>query len=440
MLEFNELCPPLMEKFIANGELPNFKRLRDMSECHITDAGEETENLEPWIQWPTVHTGLSFKEHGIFHLGDADKSDAESIWDILSKKGLSTWVCGSMNVNYDSSTLKGKVLPDPWSIGVKPSDPELEPYYKFVRANVQEHTNDEFKLGKKEYMGFLKFMLTHGMSLKTMFAISKQLVSEKLDSSKRWKRALLMDKMQWDVFKHEFKISNPALSTFFLNSTAHLQHKFWRYMEPEEFNSKVSEEDIKNYGNAILQGYRSMDEIVGQALSLKDDNTKIVFCTALSQQPYKDLSEKRFYRPRDFDEVVTAFGLTGVKKISPVMSEQFHVICENNAAAIEVADKLKSITLNGEPMFMATIDDENVFSGCVIHHVVDENSSIAIKDKELAKLKDLFYLADNVKSGMHNPSGLFWLTGNAATSAEDTRMPLTEVMGRILKEFNEVKV
>ena len=38
MLEFNELSPELMHRFITEGHLPNFKRLRDESLVYVTDA------------------------------------------------------------------------------------------------------------------------------------------------------------------------------------------------------------------------------------------------------------------------------------------------------------------------------------------------------------------------------------------------------------------
>ena len=34
----------------------------------ITESESEYENLEPWIQWPSVHTGLPFKDHKILRL------------------------------------------------------------------------------------------------------------------------------------------------------------------------------------------------------------------------------------------------------------------------------------------------------------------------------------------------------------------------------------
>ena len=47
-----------MDQFIAEGKLPHFARLKAESQVYITDAEEIAPNLEPWIQWVTVETGL----------------------------------------------------------------------------------------------------------------------------------------------------------------------------------------------------------------------------------------------------------------------------------------------------------------------------------------------------------------------------------------------
>src|SRR6266853_495909 len=101
MLEFNELSPALMDTFIDQGYLPNFKRLRDTSQVFTTVAEEVAPNLDPWIQWVTVHSGLSFDEHGIFHLGDGHKLAVKSLWDFIAAQRKTVWVCGSMNIKYD---------------------------------------------------------------------------------------------------------------------------------------------------------------------------------------------------------------------------------------------------------------------------------------------------------------------------------------------------
>ena len=68
-VEFNELSPQLLADFMAAGSLPNFRRFYETSQVFTTDAHAEPPNLEPWIQWPTVHLGVSHLEHGLRHLG-----------------------------------------------------------------------------------------------------------------------------------------------------------------------------------------------------------------------------------------------------------------------------------------------------------------------------------------------------------------------------------
>ncbi len=116
LLEFNELCPNLVEQFIGEGLLPNFKRLRDASETFITHTSEEV--LEPWIQWVTVHTGVPLSEHGIKDLDEAEKVKHNTFWDELDKENV--LLMSPMNVKFrrrDQSLF----MPDPWAASQMPS-------------------------------------------------------------------------------------------------------------------------------------------------------------------------------------------------------------------------------------------------------------------------------------------------------------------------------
>src|SRR5437879_13741678 len=130
LLEFNELTLSLVEQFMAEGRLPNFQRFYRESQAYITDAGEEQRYLDPWVQWVTVHTGLSPEQHGILRLGEGHKLAYQSIWDLVSAAGRSVWVCGSMNVKHDMP-LRGYVLPDPWTTETTPYPTDLWPYFRF---------------------------------------------------------------------------------------------------------------------------------------------------------------------------------------------------------------------------------------------------------------------------------------------------------------------
>src|SRR5262245_53443715 len=97
LLEFNELTPSLIDRFIGEGELPNFSRFRNESQTFITEAEERAPFLEPWIQWVTVHSGLNYRRHGVFHLDEGHKLTADRVWDVVAERGANALVCGSMN-------------------------------------------------------------------------------------------------------------------------------------------------------------------------------------------------------------------------------------------------------------------------------------------------------------------------------------------------------
>lgn len=246
LLELNELSPQLLAKFIEEGELPNFKKLLAGSTSYITDANCGVENLEPWIQWVTLHTGLSFEEHKVHRLGEAHKLDSKNIWDILSEHGKKSWLCGSMNAKWDRNDTNVITLPDPWSTDAVASPESLQPFYNFVRANVQEHSNEKYKLSLTDNLQFIIFMITHGLSITTCKKILKAVFRQITKSEACWKKATVLDWLQFDVFIYMYKQHKPNFSTFFSNSTAHFQHKYWRYMEPEKFLLKPSLEEQKN--------------------------------------------------------------------------------------------------------------------------------------------------------------------------------------------------
>ena len=66
LLEFNEINWSVIDKLIAAhgvGYLPNFSRLRRAGSVATQVAEERAPNLDPWITWVTVHTGVPHEVH-----------------------------------------------------------------------------------------------------------------------------------------------------------------------------------------------------------------------------------------------------------------------------------------------------------------------------------------------------------------------------------------
>ena len=437
LLEFNELSPPVIQKLMAAGELPNFKRFHDESDVYETEADELAPNLEPWIQWITVHSGIPYRAHRIQRLGDGHKLSEPNLWDFVSDRGGSVWVCGSMNINY-REPINGWVLPDPWVTEVRPHpEDELRPYCRFVSANVQEHTREQAPLSKSESVEFVTFMARHGLSPATAAAIVRQIASERR-SNTRWRRPVILDRLQFDLFRWHWKRAKPVFSTFFLNSTAHYQHIYWRHMDPESFEIKPDPAERAIYEDAIPYGYRQMDRMCARFMDLADDDTTLVLLTALSQEPclkYEEVGGKMMYRPKDFGRFLEAVGIREPAESAPVMAEEFHLDFATEDAARDAEGKLAAIRYRGEPAMRVERRGNNIFGACGIVEQVEPDAVLQLDGGgRTVPFLDLFYQLDLVKSGIHHPDGLMWIRTPARShSVNREKVPLVSVAPTMLR-------
>ena len=445
MLEFNELCPDLMNRFINAGILPNFARLRAESEIYVTDAEAEGEELNPWVQWVTAHTGVNHEEHQVMHLSQGHLLETKAIWDRLSDQGYKVWVCSSMNPRADLP-LNGFLLPDPWSTGVRPQpEEEFKPFFEYVRSATQEYSKSGSKIGGAQ---FLKYMLRHGLSLGTAVAVAQQLFSERLKNVS-WKRAAILDRLQFDLFKHYFRKYRPDFSTFFINSTAHFQHCYWRHMNPQAFGTEVDQQDCKDYGKAIEFGYRSMDRLVGKFMRLAPDNATLVFCTALSQQPdlsHEETGGRVYYRLKCEADLKNLLGLADEFRYEPVMANQFLLRFTDLASKQRAVASLESVRLsqadvfgNGNPQLFgitASDDEASIMCQCRATAVVDPDAKILLQPDVELSFHDVFYELPAVKSGRHHPDGMLWVRKDGGKHVtHSSKLPLVDVAALVLDVF-----
>ena len=440
LIELNELVPELMGRFMSEGQLPNFKRFHDESLVYTTDADESGDNLNPWVQWVTLHSGLSFEQHGVFRLSDGHKLQAPCVWDSLSDAGYKSWICGSMNARFDRP-LNGFFLPDPWSAGLDPfPQGEFEVFCEFVAKNVQKHTDKNAGLSKKDAFQFLKFMLRHGLKMETMTWAASQILGERRRDI-GWRRAAILDKIQFDLFRWYYRKHNPDFATFFSNSTAHFQHQFWRNMEPEHFDMKPKAKEQVERKNAILYGYQRMDDLMGRFMNLAKPETTLILATALSQQPFlknEDTGGKRYYHIHNAQKFAEKLGVSGKFEYEPVMTVQFYLRFEQEADAIVAEENVKAWKLGDQQAIKARRAGNDVFYQCRIHDQLDENAMlVSEKTGESVPFKNVFYQIDAVKSAHHHPDGILWVRGPDRTHrVHDEKISLRSVTPAILDMFD----
>ncbi len=436
-LEFNELCPPLLDKWMGEGRLPNFQRFFDGSQVFTATADDpdHDNNLEPWIQWYSMHTGLSFQQHRVHHLTDGPAAGHKDIWRMLIEQGYQVGNCASMNAK--AFHAPGSFyLPDPWCVTESPYPEELGVYQKLVTNRVRENsTGGGGSLTKADYFRFLGFLAHHGVRPKTVRSIAAQVWSDTIKKEDTaWKRVPLLDKVQSDVFRHLWLKHRPSFATFFANSTAHYQHAYWHCLFPEQFERQTDGAEREKFGGAILHGYQQMDALLGDFFELEQEQgVLLILAGALSQHANPEIGDY-FYRALEIEKLFGWLGLA-CGNILPVMTEQFSAHFDSVAGAEEAQRKLGDIRVLGKPVFsFGKAPAGEVYAGCRFHEEIPKDALLEGLPEGPVKFHDLFYNIPHTKSATHDPNSILWIkTGDHRVFPET--VSILDVVPTLLDHF-----
>lgn len=408
MLELNELCPKIIDRMVSEGRLPNFKRLQDRSIRHLTRTSDQ--DLEPWVQWVTLHSGMPQSEHGVRQLDERGDVALARVWDSLASNGYSSVIFGSMNT---ATKEPGKVsiFPDFWS-STSPSNPSLKRLHRFLSDQVLNHTDPNKKHGAS-ILFVLIDLIRQGVSVSTMLRGVAQLLAERVTKvDLRWRRPILLDEIMWDLFEKQWSNKRPNYATFFANSTAFLQHRYWRHMEPEVYIAKPTPDALTAYGGAIEASYERMDVIVGKALRLVGDHGAVAFSTAISQEAnlkYEDIGGKFVYRCRDFWSFFQQIGAAKPVSVEPVMTHQAWATFDSTSAAQRAGDALAALTLDDKPLMNFYVEKDRVFFDCALTSIVDDGKKFKSEAlKQAYGVDEVFHLIGQVNNSQHSRLGYYW--------------------------------
>ena len=86
LVELNEVNFNIVQCYVDRNPI-KFNNLAKLlsSEKRRTYSEYDYNNLEPWIQWASVHTCKTYEDHKIFRLGDVVNSQCEQIFEKIEK-------------------------------------------------------------------------------------------------------------------------------------------------------------------------------------------------------------------------------------------------------------------------------------------------------------------------------------------------------------------
>lgn len=425
LLELNEINFDVVKTYLDNGhELNGFKRIIEQG-INNTESESEYKNLEPWIQWPSVHTGKSFIEHNVFRLGDFINSNDSQFFEKVEDAGFKVGAISPMNA---SNKLKSPAyfIPDPW-IDTNCDDSFFS---KIITDAIRQSVNDnsQSKLTFKTICGlgitFLAFVRpTHYFSMaKYAFEAIR----------KPWKKALFLDKLLFEIHQTLYRKKNPNFSTLFLNAGAHIQHHYF-------FNSPfVTSTDLKNPDWYIDRGEDPLLEMLNVynliILELIDlPNTEVIIATGLSQKPYEKI--KFYYRLKDHAAFLKMIGVN-FKDVSPRMTRDFLVSFDTVEEALIAEKLLSQILVNNEFNLFGEIDNrgKDIFLVLTYPYEITNETVISYRKNKLLLIELVSFVA--IKNGEHQSKGYAYFSRGISSLAPPQNSHVSKIHDTVLKFFN----
>jgi len=407
LLELNEINFDYVEWYIENGySLPGFEWLMQQNPAQ-TFAEEKYEELEPWIQWPSVHTGKTFQEHQVFRLGDIVNTNHRQIFEEIEAQGVRVGAIAPMNAA-NNLTNPTYFIPDPWT-KTKTSGNWL---VKKLSTAVSQAVNDNSG-GKITAESF--FSLALGLLFLIPAKQKVSLIRLAIKSrGKPWNKALFLDTFLYGIHKTLSRKTKTEFSTLFLNAGAHIQHHYF-------FNSPATGETESNpdwYAAAsedpFLEMLQSYDDIIQDLRS--STNSKLVVATGLSQKPYPKIIF--YYRLQDHHEFLKDAGIK-FKKVIPRMTRDFLIQFDQDYLATIAEKTLRNLIVSdGAPLF-GEIENrgKELFVVLDYSQELKKNACVRINGTQRL-LRDLVHFVA-IKNGEHQSKGYFFSTHHSINKGTD---------------------
>ena len=393
LIELNEINFDLVARYIeAGARLPTFAKL--IADKPVRCTSEQTyELLEPWIQWVSIHTGLTYSEHRVFRLGDIVESPSEQLFEILERAGYSVGAVSPMNAA-NRLVRPAYFIPDPWTS--TPSDPSAMSRVMATALAQTVNDNAQAKISASSIAAIL-FALARCAPLRH-YPRYGRLVWNAI--RKRWQRAMFLDLLLHDIHQRLFARHRPDFSTLFLNAGAHIQHHYMLNstalaLAPITRNpSWYVPADV----DPVFELLALYDALLGEII--EDDSIEYIIATGLTQKPYDQV--KYYYRLKNHGAFLDALGIA-YRDVHARMTRDFLIEFENEASAQRAEGELASIVASADnlPIF-GNIDNrgDSLFVTLTYPREISETASITFAGRQIGLHEFVAFVA--IKNGMHD--------------------------------------
>ncbi|MBM4230367.1 MAG: hypothetical protein FJ184_06400 [Gammaproteobacteria bacterium] len=402
LLELNEINFDIVERYVAPdpGRFPFLKALLTGPKIH-TYCEKKYEELEPWIQWVSVHTGKAYPEHRVFRLGDIVGSDVPQFFEQLEQAGYKVGAISPMNTE-NRLRKPAYFIPDPWT--QTPTDSSW--WSQSLALAIKQAVNDnaQARISKNSalriFLGLMRFARPgHFLKYLSLVVESRR---------KPWLKSLALDLFLHDLHWTLFNSKRPDFSALFLNAGAHIQHHYFFNAEPIRKSSSIKNPSwyLGEFEDPVGDVLGLYDLIVGEYLARSD--VDVLIATGLSQKPFDRV--KFYYRLKDHVSFLRGLDIK-FKAVFPRMTRDFLIEFENDQQATAAQGKLAGLVVESEdsPLF-GKIDNrgDSLFVTLTYPKEITSTTWFGGGDRKWPLFPEVSFVA--IKNGMHEEKGFAFFT------------------------------
>ncbi len=424
LLELNEINFDYVGGYVDRGLLPNLGRLIREHGVSRTVSEQRYEDLEPWIQWVTAHTGLPLAGHGVFRLGDIARHDLPQVWEQLEERGLRVGAISPMNAK-NRLRRAAFFVPDPWTQTPPTATRCLAALYRGIVQAV--NANAESRMTGSSLAGLLTGFARYARAAN----YGPYLALAATSRGRPWRKALVLDYLLADVFVREVRRTRPDFASLFLNAGAHIQHHYL-------FSSACYDGVQRNPAwyvpagtDPVREAYEAYDRIVGQ-VAQAFPGARLMLATGLHQDPHDRVTW--YWRLRDHAAFLARISID-FRRVEPRMSRDFLVVCDSAQQAARADARLSgAVAADGAPLFTVDNRGKDLFVELVFDGEIGPGFGFTIGGEKFAGLeREVAFVA--LKNGRHNGIGYFVDSATGAHAGPAREFPLADIHARVLDAF-----
>ena len=392
LIELNEVNFHIVKKYVQErpGYYQGFEKLLNLTSFN-TSSEESYDQIEPWIQWPSVHTCKTYAQHKIFRLGDIVNYTGEQIFEKIERAGYFVGCVSPMNA---SNKLKNPAyfIPDPWTNTACDSSFTSRIVHLAIKQAVND--NSEGKINISTYIALGWILLTK-TQIKNWPTYAKLFLKRK----KRWNKALFLDLLLTDLFINLKKKKKDNFSCLFLNAFAHVQHHYLLNSKMYKGDLRNSSDYISQKDDPILDTIKLYNKIIFDLLEKFDE--KFLFATGLRQIPV----EKKivYYRLKRHKVFLANLGIRDFE-IETRMTRDFLIKFKNDNAYNDGLNILSNINYKGQRLF-GEIEERkmSLFVTLTYSELVNNDDTLIFNNKKLSLSNEFVFVA--IKNAYHDQLG-----------------------------------